>query len=121
MQKSLFILLICFCSSMASAQIRSNRDLVGKWQGRDMQLEFFSDQHVIMTLPGGRLPIAGFTADYMSTPIAITITLVNNGQKITYKGKLQFLDDENIQLEYFSGGEDNIFEKGRVVKLKKVK
>ena len=121
MQRFLFILLICFCSNLASAQIRSNRDLLGKWQGRDMQLEFFSDQHVIMILPGGKLPIANFTADYMHSPIALTISVVDKGQKITYKGNLQFLDNENIQLEYFSGGEDNIFEKGRVVKLKKVK
>jgi len=84
-----------------------------------MQLEFFSDQRVIMILPGGKLPIANFTADYMRNPIAITITLTDKGQKLIYKGGLTFQDKENITIEYFSGGADNVFEKGRVVKLKK--
>ena len=121
MQKYLYILLLVVFSNQVSAQIRSNRDLVGKWQGRDMQLEFFSDQKVMMILPGGKLPVATFTADYMRNPVALIITLVNNGQKMIYRGNLQFLDNENIELEYFGGGEDNVFEKGRVVKLKKQK
>ncbi len=121
MQKSLFILLLIFSGFGLSAQIRSNRDLVGKWQGNNMKLEFFSDQHVIMTLPGGRLPVATFTADYMHNPVLLMITVMDNGQKLSYKGNLQFLDNENIQLEYFAGNSNNVFEKGRVVKLKRLK
>ena len=121
MKKYFLILLICFCTELVSAQIRSNRDLVGKWEGSNMKLEFLNDQHVIMTLPGGKLPVATFSADFMHNPVALTITLVDNGQKICYKGGLQFIDNDNIQLEYFSGADDNIFESGRVVKLKKVK
>lgn len=121
MQKYLYILLISFLGNQVSAQIRANRDLLGKWQGENMQVEFFSDQHVMLTLPGGKLPMATFTADFMRNPAMLIITLSNNGQKIIYKADLLFIDNENIQLEYFSGGDENLFEKGRVVKLKKMK
>jgi len=121
MQKYLYILLISFCSNGLCAQIRSNSDLVGKWQASNMQLEFFSDQHVIMVIPGGKLPVATFTADFMHNPILLTITLTDKGQKIIYKANLQFRDNENIQLEYFSGGDEHLFEKGRMISLKRSK
>lgn len=110
-----------FCSISTTAQIKANRDLIGKWQGPNMQLEFFADQHVSLTLPGGRLPMATFSADYMRNPIFVTITLVDNGQKLIYKANLEFIDNENIQVEYISGDVNHQFEKGKILKLKKLK
>lgn len=104
----------------ASAQIRSNRDLVGKWRGTDMQLEFFSDSKVIMIVPGGKLPVATYSADFMKNPIALNISVTDNGQKIVYKGELEFLNNETIRLKYFGDDENNdAFAKGRTVTLKK--
>ncbi len=121
MQKFFKFLVFSLLFMPASAQIRSDRDLVGKWQGTDMKLEFFNNQRVVMTLPGGKLPAANFNADYMRNPVAITITLTDKGQKLIYKGSLKFIDNENIEVEYFSGGAENVFEKGRTVKLRKQK
>ena len=120
--KKIFILLVTFCLTgigKVSAQIRSNRDLIGKWEGKDMTLEFSRDSKVIMIIPGGKLPVATYTADFMKNPIELKITLTDNGQKIVYSGRLAFTDNETITLHYSGESNPDIAEKGRTVTLKK--
>lgn len=122
MIKHFIFSLLILTSFTAAAQIRSYRDLVGKWNGPDMQVEFFSDSKVIMIVPGGKLPIATYSADFMQMPIKLKISLTDNGQKMEYYGTLQFLDNNTIKLEYF--GDDrrqDAFAKGRTVTLKKAR
>ena len=124
--KQYLLIAILFCVAVStSAQIRSNRDLVGKWQGTDIQLEFFADYKVMMVVPGGRLPVATYTMDFIRNPIVVTITLTDNGQKMTYKGELEFINNETIRLQYHAEngnyGSNDSFEKEKTVTLKKKK
>jgi hypothetical protein len=116
-----FLLFSCIFSFKAFAQIRSDKDLLGKWEGAGTQLQFFSDKHVSMIARGGKLPLATYKADYMQNPIVLTITLTDNGQTINYKVKLQFINNETIQAEYMNGESNDVFEKGRQLQLKKIK
>ena len=120
-QKALLLsIAFCFFSIMnAFAQIRSNRDLVGKWQSKDTKLEFFRDSKVMMIVPGGTLPVATYTADFMKNPIEIKITLTDNGQEIIYHGRLQFTDNETILIQYSGDNDINNTDKSRTLILKK--
>ena len=109
-----------------SAQIRSNRDLLGKWHGNDrgdnLDLEFFADSKVMITAPGGRLPLATYTADFMKMPIEVTLTATDHGKNLTVKGKLEFVDNETIKLTYFGDNKRrDAFAEGRSIIMKKVK
>ncbi len=118
----LFVILMSFIVVPLFSQIRSNRDLVGKWQGSDMQVEFLSNSKVIMIVPGGKLPVASYTTDFTTIPISLTITLADNGQKMVYRGTMEFIDNQTIKFEYFGSEQKNDpFEKGRTVTLKKAK
>ena len=121
-KRILFVILMSVIALPLFAQIRSNRDLVGKWKGHDLQAEFFSDLKVVVTLPGGKLPAGTYAADFMKMPIALTITVKDNGQKIQYTGQLEFIDNSTIRLRYFDPEErKDPFAKGRTVTLKKVR
>lgn len=122
MKGMLLLFLMAFVSGLGClAQIRSDKDLVGKWEGGGMKLQFFSDRHISITGRGGQLPMGIFKSDYMQNPAIIMISISDHGQTLTYKVKLQFIDNDNIQVEYLSGDSADAFEKGRQVRLKKLK
>ncbi|MFT3911773.1 MAG: hypothetical protein QM737_20280 [Ferruginibacter sp.] len=109
-----------------SAQIRSNRDLLGKWHGNDrgdnLDLEFFADSKVMITAPGGRLPLATYTADFMKMPIEVVLTATDHGKNLTVKGKLEFINNETIKLTYFGDNKrHDAFAEGRSIVMKKIK
>ena len=110
----------------ASAQIRSNRDLLGKWHGNDrgdnLDLEFFADSKVMITAPGGRLPLATYTADFMKMPIEVSLTATDHGKNLTVKGHLEFIDNDTIKLTYFGDSKrHDAFAEGRSIVMKKIK
>ncbi|MEO7524677.1 MAG: hypothetical protein ABIT58_11315 [Ferruginibacter sp.] len=109
-----------------SAQIRSNRDLLGKWHGNDrgenLDLEFFADSKVMITAQGGRLPLATYTADFMKMPIEVVLTATDHGQKMVVKGELTFIDHETFKLVYFGDNKRrDAFAEGRSIVMKKTK
>lgn len=117
-------MLIFVFAGLASvnAQIRSNRDLIGKWSSKEMQFEFFNDQRVSMILPGGKIPKATYQVNFMNNPISLTIVLADNGQTMTYKGSIEFINNETIKLLYFGADSDtDAFAKGRTITLIKGK
>ena len=122
MKQKIFLMFVFMLSGLASvnAQIRSNRDLIGKWNSKEMQLEFFSDQRVSMILPGGKIPKATYLVNFMNNPISLTITLADNGQTMTYKGSIEFINNETIKLLYFGVDSGNdAFAKERTITLVK--
>ncbi len=124
MKKKIGLMLIfVFAGIIAvNAQIRSNRDLIGRWKAKEMQLEFFNDQRVSMILPGGKIPKATYEVNFMNNPVSLTITLADNGQTITYKGSIEFINNETIKLLYFGADTGNdAFAKGRNITLVKGK
>ncbi len=123
MKKNILILFFLIAGiSAVNAQARSTRDLLGKWKGKEMQLEFFNDQRVSMILPGGKIPKATYQVNFMSNPIALTITLADNGQTMTYKGSIEFINNETIKLLYFGADNANdAFAKERNITLVKGK
>lgn len=122
MSRSFSLLLVFVISAIGCfAQIRSDKDLVGKWEGGGMKLQFFSDRHISIIGRGGQLPMGSFKSDYMQNPAIVMISISDHGQTLTYKVKLQFIDNDNILVEYLSGDSADAFEKGRQVRLKKIK
>ncbi|MEO6671032.1 MAG: hypothetical protein ABIN36_16240 [Ferruginibacter sp.] len=122
------IIITCFLLVLgaASAQIRSNRDLLGKWQGNDrgdqLQLEFFADSKVMITAPGGRLPLATYTADFNKMPVEVSLTATDNGKQLSFKGQMEFLDNDSIKFTYFGDSKRrDAFAKGRTIIMKKSK
>ena len=117
------LLLFCFVtgSFCSMAQIRSTRDLLGTWQGKDLQLQFFADARVVVVMPGGKLPVATYTANFTTAPISIAITLMDHGQKMIYSGNMEFINNETIKLTYFGTDSDPnaAFDAGRTLTLKK--
>lgn len=127
MKKHFFIFTFFLLALLsASAQIRSNRDLIGKWQGNDhgdhLQLEFFADSKVMITAPGGRLPLATYTADFNKIPIEVTLTATDNGKQMSFKGQMEFIDNETIKFTYFGDSKrHDAFAQGRTITMKKNK
>lgn len=126
--KKHFILtiLILFIAQILPAQIHSNRDLIGKWAGSDrgdqLQLEFFADSKVMITAPGGRLPLATYTTDFNKMPVEVTLTAIDHGQKMTFRGQLDFIDNETFKLTYFGDSKrKDVFAEGRTIVMKKAK
>ena len=119
MKKILTFILVSFFLIHAPAftQIKSNRDLIGKWQGTKISVEFFSNLKLSLTVPGGRLPVATYSADFMKNPVELKIILTDHGQTIIYKGLLEFVDNETIRLKYFDENQNG--EAFRMVTLKK--
>jgi hypothetical protein len=129
MTKSIFLVALMILATQVpvSAQIHSNRDLIGRWTGNDggnqLQLEFFKDSKVMITAPGGRLPMATYKADFNATPISVSLTATDHSQQMVFRGSLEFIDNETIRLTYFGSNSKrkNNFEKGKTIVMKKSK
>ena len=87
-----------------------------------MQLEFFADSRVMITAPGGRLPLATYDADFNKMPIEVTLMATDHGKKMIFKGQIQFIDNDTMKLTYFGDNKrKDVFAEGRTITMKKTK
>ncbi|MBS1741442.1 MAG: hypothetical protein JST81_00280 [Bacteroidetes bacterium] len=123
--KLFFSVLLLFSIQLLAAQLRSNKDLIGKWSGADkgqqLQLEFFANATVMITTEGGRLPLATYTANFNTMPIEVKLTATDHGQQMNFKGQLTFIDNRTIKLTYFGDNKRNdVFAEGRTITMQKM-
>ncbi|MEO6584267.1 MAG: hypothetical protein ABIO05_08070 [Ferruginibacter sp.] len=100
--KILLALMVTFIFSTGNAQLRSNKDLIGKWKSNQTLLTFFPDGRVELLLNGGILPGARYKTDFVSFPPLLTINVEQNHQSIIYRSSLQFIDSKTLKITTLS-------------------
>lgn len=103
------------------AQVRSNKDLVGRWTGANLQLEFFPDGRVMFTMRGGTIPGARYKSDFTKTPAVLHIEIQQKSNTIVYKSTIEFINDDSLRLTTLDNDLANAFDKQRSVALKRKK
>ncbi len=119
MYKTLTLLATLFFILSVDGQIRSTRDMIGRWEDNDFKLEFFGDGRLGLTMQGGTLPGAYYTADFQKNPAVVHIVVPSENSKLTYKAYLKFKSNNEIELQWIKESEYNS-RNGQPVILKKV-
>ena len=111
MKKNILAFLLILITVSVFAQKHSQRDLIGKWEGRDARsdvggLFFLKDSKVILSMGGSFSPAMSYTVDFKSNPIKIDLFMKNtNGIQMTMKGLLQFVDKNTLKFQVFPRGD----------------
>lgn len=117
-----FLFITLFASYNSFAQIRSNKDLVGKWESNELKLEFFPDGRVGLLMQGGTMPGATYKTDFFKNPVALDITVTQDRQKMVFKAFIEFINNTTIEMQgYDENDPAAAFMKGRTVTLRKMK
>jgi hypothetical protein len=118
-----FLLIMASLFSFDSyAQIRANKDLIGKWEANGLRIEFFADGRVGLIMQGGTMPGATYKTDFFKTPASLDITVTDNRQKVVYKSFITFRDNNTIEMQGYNENDPAAaFMKGRTILLKKAK
>ena len=118
--KTLFIILFLFFAAVqAMGQVRSNKDLVGRWSATSLKLEFLPDGRVIFAMKGGSIPGARYKTDFTQTPPSLAIELVQKSRKVIYNFGLEFTSNKTLRLTTLNSDASNAFDKQRSVILMK--
>src|SRR5688572_2747463 len=121
MKKLLYLLILALSVSYNShAQIRSGKDILGKWKTEKFQLEFFADGRAGLILPGGSIPGATYKTDFLQNPNVIYISVIQDRQKQVYTFYTRFIDNNTIEVKGDNKDAAGKFLKGRSLKLSKV-
>ena len=118
--------LLCFFTMLllgfqAMSQLRSNKDLIGKWAASSLKLEFFPDARVNFAMKGGSIPGARYRSDFTQTPPLLIIELLQQTKKRTYSFILEFINDKSFRLTTKDADAGSAFDKQRSVILQKEK
>lgn len=120
--KKFFFLLIFLISFFTGlGQLRSNKDLIGKWTASSLKLEFLPDGRILFVMRGGSLPGARYKTDFMQMPALLEIELVQQTKKIVYRTTIEFINDRSIRLTSYDKDPAKTFGKERNVVLIKEK
>ncbi len=120
MNKAFTLLASLFFILCVDGQIRSTRDMIGRWEHNDFKLEFFADGRLGLTMQGGTLPAAYYTADFQKNPAVVQIIVPSEKSKLTYKAYLKFKSNNEIELQWIKEIEFYHSRSGQTLKLKKV-
>lgn len=113
----LFIL-VCL-SFHAEGQIRSNKDLIGRWSTPGLKLEFMPDGRLMFTMRGGTIPGARYKTDFTRIPAVLHIELEQTHPKIIYRSTIVFINDDSFQLTKLDNDPAHAFDKQSSIVLKK--
>lgn len=109
-----FFLLASFSST---SQVRSNKDLIGKWTASGLRLEFMADGRVMFTMRGGSIPGARYKSDFTRIPAVLHIELVQKTKKIVYRSTVEFINDDSFHLTKFDDDPAHVFDKKSSITL----
>lgn len=121
LKTSLFSIVFMLSILNGIGQVRANKDLIGKWNASTLQLEFFPDGRLFFSMRGGSIPGARYKTDFAQNPALLNIELVQKAQKIIYKSKIEFIDDNSFRLTALDNDPSHAFDKQRSIVLRKVK
>jgi hypothetical protein len=110
----------------ASAQKRSIKDLIGKWQSADgAGLEVIDSSRIFITYGKERKPILTYTTDFSKTPYWFDFVVKDSAQQLSaMKSLLLFQDNDVLKWEVFEDGDrplDFTADKGDIVILRRKK
>lgn len=111
MKKNILAFLLILLSVSVFAQKHTQKDLIGKWEGKDVRSEvggltFLMNSKVILSVRGSNSPAMGYTADFTSNPIKIDLSLTGpSGAQMKMKGLLQFVDNNTLKFQVFPNGD----------------
>ena len=111
MKRNILTLLLILLSVTLFAQKHTSKDLIGKWEGKDVRSEvggliFLANSKVILSMRGSNSPAMTYSADFTSNPIKIDLSLTaQNGTKMQMKGLLQFIDNNTLKFQVFPKGD----------------
>jgi hypothetical protein len=120
MYKTLTFLATLFFMTSVDGQVSSTRDIIGRWEHKDFKLEFFTDGRLGLTMQGGTLPAASYTADFHQNPAVIHLIVPSEKSKLTYKAYLKFKSNIEMELQWFKENDFNYSRNGQTIRLKKV-
>lgn len=110
----------------ASAQKRSIKDLIGKWQSVDgAGLEVIDSSRIFITYGKERKPILTYTTDFSKTPYWFDFVVKDSAQQLSAMKSLLLLQDNDVlKWEVFEDGDrplDFTADKGDIVILRRKK
>lgn len=121
MTKITVFLFFILSSNLVHAQIRSNKDLVGKWSCYDLNLDFFADGRLGLIMKGGTMPGATYKTDFYKYPVALDIMITQERKKIVLRSFITFINDSTIKMEEYKNDDAAGFLKGHSIVLKKTR
>ena len=120
MKVSYFVISILLLLSLTSSgQIRSNKNLIGKWTASGLKLEFIPDGRVLFTMRGGSIPGARYKTDFLQAPALLVIELQDKQKKIVYRSSIEFIDDDTFRMTTLDNDPAYAFDKQRSVILRR--
>jgi len=103
--------LILFSAVAFAQKPHTQKDLLGKWEGKDSRSEvgglyFLKDSKVVLSGRGSFSPAMSYTIDFKSNPAKIDLLMQspNGGMRMNMKGLLQFIDNNTIKFQVFPDG-----------------
>lgn len=109
MKRNIFSFLLILSSVSTFAQ-HAKRDLVGKWEGADIQnvkasIQFLDTNKVIVIINQTAMPPYTYTIDLPKNPAKLDIMMLTpDGNTATLQGFLFFADNNTIKWQIFPDG-----------------
>jgi len=87
------------------AQFRSNRDLLGIWEGNQLWVEFNDQSRVTIHYTGEPGQTGTYTTDFFKKPAHLGMQFERKGEKRSIKCIIELIDNNTIRWEAFDKGD----------------
>ncbi len=125
--KRILMMIVLVCTvAVANAQLKTLQELVGVWEAIDQQndrgsLEFKDTTQLYITFMGQRKPAQSFTVNLNKTPHEFNMAIQEDNETINLKGRLHFVNKDNIKWEVFVPGDAGGGPQSEIVLLRRRK